>query len=505
VEWAWTRNRTDHQGASGGASIPVSGLPAADCSQDQRPVSRLSGLLLAGAIVVFALSCAAYLVRLGDPRHQASMVDMQVYRHAGLIVWHGAPWHDSGRSSLLYARPVYGHLLFTYTPFAALVFVVLALPWFPAQVLYAAYTAASLVALVVALWATFGGLGHKGRTRLGETMLAAMVMLWTEPVLRTLLLGQIELMLMALLIWDMCQPEGRWWKGAGVGIAAGIKLVPLIFIPYLLLTRRLRSAAVATATFAGTIVLGYLVLPADSRQWWLGGLFLQSRRAGFIGGERNQSLAAIITRLAGSEAAGHWVWLAAGIITALLGLAVATVLDRAGHKVVGMLTCALTSLLISPVSWDHHWVWVVPAVAVLAVYGSRARGAARSTYLGAAAAIVVLFGAWPIGLVHRAAVFLWGLPAHAVAGALRVPAFYGLIYAPPTSQRLYARLGDQRWYAEYHWHGLQLVAGNLYVLVGLMMLALLAALGWLLVRQGRRGAGKSAEPTTEAANMILAP
>jgi hypothetical protein len=91
-------------------------------------------------------------------------------------------------------------------------------------------------------------------------LLIAGAVFWTEPVQRTLYLGQIELVLMALILWDMLRPGQPRWQGIGVGIAAGIKLVPLIFIPYLLLTRRFRQAAVAAGTFAGTMVLGFLVL-----------------------------------------------------------------------------------------------------------------------------------------------------------------------------------------------------------------------------------------------------
>ena len=93
-------------------------------------------------------------------------------------------------------------------------------------------------------------------------------------------MGQVNLALMALIIWDLCQPDtaaSRWWKGAGVGIAAGIKLVPLIFIPYLLLTRRFRQAAVASGAFVATVAAGFVVLPADSAKWWFGGLFFNSR------------------------------------------------------------------------------------------------------------------------------------------------------------------------------------------------------------------------------------
>src|SRR5439155_26712098 len=92
------------------------------------------------------------------------------------------------------------------------------------------------------------------RARAGGALLAGAAVLWTEPFLRTVYLGQVNVALMALIMWDLTQPDtraSRWWKGAGVGIAAGIKLVPLIFLPYLLLTRRFRQAAVAAAAFRG--------------------------------------------------------------------------------------------------------------------------------------------------------------------------------------------------------------------------------------------------------------
>ena len=158
-------------------------------------------------------------------------------------------------------------------------------------------------------------------------------MFWTEPVLRTIYLGQANLVLMALIIWDLCQPgrrpsgTSRWWKGAGVGIAAGIKLVPLIFIPYLLLTRKFRAAAVACAAFAATVAAGFAVAPADSDRWWLGGLFFNGGRTGFVGWEGNQSLRALLTRLAGSVAGAAPMWLAAALVTAVAGLACAALLE----------------------------------------------------------------------------------------------------------------------------------------------------------------------------------
>jgi alpha-1,2-mannosyltransferase len=279
--------------------------------------------------------------------------------------------------------------------------------------------------------------------------------------------------LMALIMWDMCQPDRRRWKGAGVGIAAGIKLVPLVFIPYLLLTRRYRQAAVAFGVFTATVLVGFAAAPSDSARWWFGGLFAEGSRTGFIGWEGNQSLQALITRLSGSIAAGRPYWLIVAGCTLVAGLLVAAVLDRQGWRMAGLLTCALTGLLVSPISWDHHWVWVVPAVTALAGYAVRARGrAARLIAAGLAGFLVVVFGAWPGSL--------WGEPRDLRAFSL------GFIWAPPnTNPGTYNKRGDQPSYVEYHWHGLQLLAGNLYVLTGLAAFAALAVAAVLVRGRAR--------------------
>ena len=137
----------------------------------------------------------------------------------------------------------HGHF-FTYPPFAALLFSSISfLPW---TLLTRVSLAANVVFLLASAWFTFGLLGYRaGRARAGAALLLSAAVFLAEPVLRDIYLGQVELALMALVLWDFSQPDRRWWKGAGIGVAAGIKLVPLIFIPYLLLTRRFRQAAVA--------------------------------------------------------------------------------------------------------------------------------------------------------------------------------------------------------------------------------------------------------------------
>jgi alpha-1,2-mannosyltransferase len=454
---------------------------------------RPATMLLIAGVVVFAVMMACYCAFiLTHPMDRWLVpVDLHVYRLGGKVVAQEGSVYNPRLAAPLYDWPGHG-LQFTYPPFAAMVFTVLVLPsW---TLLLKLSLAANIAALVVTIWVTLGALGYRaGAARLGGTLLLAAALFWIEPVQRTLYLGQIELLLMALIMWDLGQPDRRWWKGAGVGIAAGIKLVPLVFIPYLLLTRRYRQASVAAGTFVASVLLGAVVLPADSRTWWLDGLFFKSSRTGFPGWEGNQSLQALITRLSGSIAAGKPLWLVAACVTLIVGIASAAALDRAGHRTVGVLTCALTGLLVSPISWDHHWVWVVPAVTVLVVYGIRARRSLRWTYLAGAGLLAAIFGAWPG--------FLWGQP-------LDLGGFSeGLIWIPPnTNPGTFAALGDRPWYAEYHWHGFQLITGNLFVLTGLVLFVQLAVLAVSSEAARRRvavGPAGTAEPPDLAPNPVV--
>jgi alpha-1,2-mannosyltransferase len=288
---------------------------------------------LAWAAAVCALALAAYLagVALKHPGQMLNWYDLKVYDHAGLIA--------RSTPRRLYTWELHPGIKFTYTPFYALVFAVCSLlPW---AVLSWLMTVTSLVALAATLWLTLGALGWRGRQRATLLAGAAAASLWTEPVQRALHLGQIELLLMVLIVWDMCQPDRRWWKGAGVGVAAGIKLVPLIFIGYLVLAGKLRQAAAVTAAFLGTVVIGFAFLPQVSAKYWLTGYFLHADNVGDPRSLLNQSLLGLVARAIGNMRDATPVWLGLFVLIAVLGLAAAAVLDRAGRSVAGWLTCAL--------------------------------------------------------------------------------------------------------------------------------------------------------------------
>jgi alpha-1,2-mannosyltransferase len=412
----------------------------------------LSGRALAWAGVAFGLALAAYIADVA--LHPFSLTfrffDLNIYNHAGLLVRHDP--------ATLYTWHFMPGVQYLYTPFAAAGFAVTSLlPWTLLKWLMAA---ASFAAVPLTIWWTFRQLGWRGRRHQAAVLAVSAVAIWMEPVLICLQQGQIELVLMALIAVDLCQPDSRRWKGAGVGLAAGIKLVPLIFILYLVVAGKLRQAAVATAALAGTVLIGFAVLPRESVNWWLTGYFLHSGNFPTVslGSLRNQSLLAMVIRAPGGTASATALWVGAAVVIGCLGLAAAAALSRCGQPTAGWITCGVTGVLLSPISWDNHWVWIVPMLALLTHTAIHARYPARLGWWAAAAAGAAVFAAWPAQ---------WSGPRAFVPHGL-----LGFNFGPHP-------LGEI-----FHLHGFQLISWNVYVLPGLAMLALMVA--WAAITWRRR-------------------
>jgi len=449
--------------------------------------------LLVFGVVAFAVVLAGWLIYAFSEPLSVTLypVDLRVYLDGGLIVRHSSPPYQASLQYPLYDWPKNNEALkFTYTPFAALFFAVVSvIPW---SILPRVVQVANLVFLFAAAWFTMDLLGYKSRqARLGGALLGAAAGLLIEPVFRTMYLGQINLLLMALILWDLNQPDSRRWKGLATGIAAGIKIIPGIFILYLLLTKRYRAGVMEIIGFVATIGLGFVLLPGDSKDFWLKGLFFQDGRTGFTGWGGNQSLRGLITRLMGSIDAATGTWVLAVVLATVIGLACAVLLDRAGHTLLAILMTALVGLLDSPISWDHHWVWVVPGMMAAGHYAARAWQAGRRRAAlgcgGVGVALLLIFAPWPGSL--------WSLPSTGPGNFVD-----GLIWAGPnTAVTKYVKFGDQPWFKEYHWAGLQNLSGNAYILAGLAMFVLLTIVA-LRTRAGARVAGPaaSAVPGTPA-------
>lgn len=278
------------------------------------------------------------------------LTDLHVYLHGGRAVLDGVSAQEAD-------DPVTG-LPFTYPPFAALAMAPLAL--LPAWLASALWTMLAAAALAAAVVVVRRALDRPSPGWLVALLTAAAVAL--EPVWQNLVFGQVNLLLMLAVVVDLLRPERRW-SGLLVGVAAGLKLTPLVFVGLLVLIGRRDAAGRALAAFAGTVLLAHAVMPAWSTAYWTDGL-VDARRVGPPALAHNQSVYGALTRLLDGPPP-TLLWLAVAAPVALLALAAGARWWRCGDRVLGCGLGAVAMLLASPISWSHHWVWAVPIALAL--------------------------------------------------------------------------------------------------------------------------------------------
>jgi alpha-1,2-mannosyltransferase len=328
--------------------------------------------ILTVALVVYA---AAYLAW----PNLAGQVDLLVYRFGAGRVLNGQDLYSTGLTGNTHT------LLFDYSPFAALCFIPLALVTpLTVQILGLATNGALVAYAVLRMLRGLGTTAATGLWSLGALLVGLVA--WLEPVRLSLQLGQINLVILAVVVADLLGPERRRWAGVGIGLVAGIKLTPALFIVYLLLIGRKRAALVASSTFAATVAVGFAVLPQDSGSFWL--------RRGFDDVVRISSDPVANTSLRGLFIRLHWPLGAAtavAVALALAALVVAALAWRRGHRVLGIALVGMASDVASPFSWSHHWVWLAPLVVHL---GHRAFVAGSRWSLVALCATWLTFAGW---------------------------------------------------------------------------------------------------------------
>ncbi len=314
------------------------------------------------SVALFLLAVAGYALLVhAFPQYYWKQIDTAVYRDGGIAV--------RNQPAMLYALGLGpAKLPFTYPPFAALLFAAGSYASFVTWQVGVAVLTIGLLPVVAYLSLGLAG-RPAGLARVAAAFAIAAVGLWLEPVAMTLFFGQINLVLLALVVGDLALPDRIKAKGIGIGLAAGIKLTPLIFIPYLLFTRRVKAAAVSALTFAVTVGLGFALLPRASAVFWGGQFFGPSKHFHLD----NQSLNGVILRLTHSGPDAHEYWLVAAAVVGVAGLATSILASRRGHELLGLVACAATGLLISPVSWSHHYVYVVPALVLAALRATAPR------------------------------------------------------------------------------------------------------------------------------------
>lgn len=282
-------------------------------------------------------------------------LDLSIYRAAGHSMVEGL---DPYRLTYSVHR-----LPYTYTPFALFIFGPLSVIPFPAlKVLWWLLTGA---ALTTALYVTVRESSRMGRreTIALAALIAAVCSLALEPVRSNLDYGQIDVILMGAIVVDLCR-FGRW-RGSLVGVAAAIKLTPLVFLLYFLVRRDWRGLANTVGTFGVSVLVAWAVLPAESSSFWFHLVFRPSR-VGPVGSPSNQSWEGLLYRFGLPSIPQRWVWIALAVITAAAGAFVAARLLNSAHRIDAVFLLAVAGLLISPVSWSHEWSWtaLVPVLLV---------------------------------------------------------------------------------------------------------------------------------------------
>jgi len=300
-------------------------------------LSRRTATLLVGWSVVAGLAIA-----LG-----AGSIDLAVYQRAAIDL-------VAGRDPSI-TPP--GELPWLYPPIAAAVFIPLLMLPFPAA--SAVVALASLGALARTLHLVLGRLAP-GRPDL--VLLALAIAVATEPVSSTLGFGQVNLVL-AWLVAEGFLGRRRWL----IGVAAGLKLTPLVFMLPLVVRRDWRGAAQVAAGFAASVALGWVVAPAASAVYWSGLFLAGSSRVGSAYAT-NQSLTGAVARLFGEGGAPA---LTAALSAAVLAASVVVLRRFAADDVLALSVTGLAGLLVSPISWIHHWFWVLPLVLWLLSTGRR--------------------------------------------------------------------------------------------------------------------------------------
>ncbi|MEV5833832.1 mannosyltransferase [Nocardia sp. NPDC052112] len=314
------------------------------------------------AVPVLGLSVLARLLWMLLSKNGMNLVDLHVY------VDGSADLLTDRLYDFTYAEKTPDFPLpFTYPPFAALVF--FPLHYFPFTVIAVFWLLAIAVALYAVVWIAFELILGAERMREPRWRTAAVwwtaIGIWMEPVRTTIDYGQVNVFL--VLGAMLAVRSSRWWLSGGlIGVIAGIKLTPAISGLYFVARRRWGTALWSAVVFGATVGVSFLINHKEAGRYF-GTLLGDADRIGPVGSVWNQSLRGASSRLLGHDVkSGPW-WLAAVVIVAALAFLAWRALgpdDRLGTLII----VQLFGLMVSPISWSHHFVWLLPTVMWL-VYG----------------------------------------------------------------------------------------------------------------------------------------
>jgi alpha-1,2-mannosyltransferase len=339
------------------------------------------------AVTFFLLSYTRRGVGFG-PYH----IDLDVYRIGARVWLHGGNLYGPLPATRAGAR-----LPFTYPPVAAILLVPFALVPFPVAATALTLATIALLAIVLRVF-----LRHLAGPAAGSPWALAWLLppaLFLQPVHDTLSFGQINVVLMTLVSLDCLTETPRWPRGVLTGLAAAVKLTPGAFVLFFLLRRDYRAAARAGLSFAAATAVGFAAAWHDSVHYWTRTAY-QPGRAGNPASASNQCILAFLARagLNPHSPTGVAAWLALSAVAVIVASRGMRSAFGASEDCLALVLNAFAALLISPISWSHHWVWCVPTLLTLATLGSRHRS--RLALVAATTGVVVFATAPQFWIPH---------------------------------------------------------------------------------------------------------
>lgn len=284
-------------------------------------------------------------------------IDLAVYRLAARTVL-----NDTRRPQELYSVRSAMRLPFTYPPFAVLPMLPLA---YGKWVLDRLIVRVLLAFALAGLWqASLRAVGHRVNWMVLAFLTAGSMAL--EPVIHNFWAGQLSLVVVLLVVVDLPGAMPERYRGLLTGVAAALKLTPLIFVVFLALTRQWRALARMLGAFVGAGLIGLAVFPHESVSYWTRYVH-QSRRVGPPRILSDQSVRGALARLGWAQhgAAATFLLPAVVIAIAVAVVILAVLWWRRGERLLAVSLTGFASLLASPISWLHHWCWIVPLLVAL--------------------------------------------------------------------------------------------------------------------------------------------
>ncbi len=343
--------------------------------------------------------------------HTPYRIDIDIYQMGARAWLDGRPLY---RGDVLFHTPIGLNLPFTYPPLAAIMFCPFA--WLHMPAASVAITALTLVLLIVStvivltrldVWNTSTLLPGPAWLRRWwlAIVIAVPATIWLEPITSNFAFGQINVVLMTLVIADCMPRRTPWPRGLLLGLGIALKLTPAVFLLYFVLRRDKRAALTALVSFVAATLAGFVLAWNDSWEYWTHTV-RHTDRIGAAALNTDQNIAGALARLGLGEQQRFLLWVAASLLVLAVTVWAMQRVLRAGEPMLAVICVALFGLVVSPVSWSHHWVWMLPTVLVTGIVAWRRRNVA----LAVVSAIGVALMRWtPIDLLpkHHETTAVW--------------------------------------------------------------------------------------------------